>query len=99
LDIKGLRDLRPKLRGKARVLIQNDTQRKTMDIEDSLFEFIKDFLRGGCIFERDEMGVGGKSLHNDHDSCVSIGFAEGASEVYGQGLIGFVRCREREGFA
>jgi len=25
LDIKGLHDLRPKLRGKARVLVQNDT--------------------------------------------------------------------------
>jgi hypothetical protein len=99
LDIKGLHDLRPKLRGKARVLVQNDTQGKTMDIKDSLFEFIKDFFRGGCIFKRDEMGVGGKSVHNDHDSCVSIGFVEGASEVYGEGLIGFVRCREREGFA
>ena len=67
--------------------------------EASLFEFIKDFLRGGYVFKREEMGVGGKPVHNDHDSCVSIGFVEGTSEVYGEGLIGFVRCREREGFA
>jgi len=65
-----------------------------MDIEDSLIEFIKDLLRGGCIFKRNEMSVRGKSVHNDHDSCGSIGFVEWASEVYGEGLIGFVRCRE-----
>jgi len=70
-----------------------------MDIEDSLLEFIKDFLRGGGIFKRNEMGVGGKSVHNNHDSCVSIGFVEWSSEVYSEGLIGFVRCRQREGFA
>jgi len=70
-----------------------------MDIEDRFFEFIKDFLIGGCMFKRNEMSVGGKSVHNDHDSCVSIGFVEGASEVYGEGLVGFVRCSEREGFA
>jgi len=45
------------------------------------------------------MGVGGKSLHNDYGSCVSIRFVEAASEVYGEGLVGFIRCREREGFA
>jgi len=70
-----------------------------MDIADSHFEFRKDFLRGGCIFKRDEMGVGGKSVHNDHDGCISIGFVEGSSEVYSDRLVGFVRCREREGFA
>jgi len=45
------------------------------------------------------MSVRGKSVYNEHDSCVSIGFVEGSSEVYCEGLVGFVRCREREGFA
>jgi len=70
-----------------------------MDIEECLFKFLKDFLRGGCIFKRNEMSVGGKSVHNNHDRCVYIGFVEGDSEVYGEGLVGFVRCREGEGFA
>jgi len=70
-----------------------------MDNEDSLFEFAKDFHRDGCIFKRNEMSVGRKSVNNDHDSCVSIGFVEWASEVYGDGLVGFVSCRERKGFA
>ena len=45
------------------------------------------------------MGVRGKAVHNDHDSCIFIGFVEGASEVNRQRLIGFVRVREGAGSA
>jgi len=70
-----------------------------VDIKDSVFDFIKDFLKGGGISIRNEMSVGGKSVHNDYDSCLCIGFVEGSSEAYSEGLVGFVRCRETEGFA
>jgi len=89
--VKGLHDLGAKLRGKARVLVQNNTQGKTMDIEDSLFEFIRDFLGDGCMFKWNEISVQDKSVHDDYDNCVSIGFIEGDSEVYGERLVPFVR--------
>jgi len=57
-----------------------------MDIGDSLFKFIKDNLSGGCIFKRDEMDVRGKSVHNDHDSRVSIGFIERGKQSIWQGI-------------
>jgi len=52
-----------------------------MDVEDSTVELFKDLLRGSCIREGDEMCVGGKVVHNDHDRCITIRFVERAGEV------------------
>jgi len=68
-----------------------------MDIEDSTVEFLEDLLRGSGVLEWDEMCVGGKAVHNDHDRCIAIGFVKRTSEVYGQGLVGFVGVREGKG--
>ena len=42
------------------------------------------------------MSVRGKAVHNNHHSCILIGFVEGAGEVNCQGLVGFVGVREGE---
>ena len=70
-----------------------------MNIKDSSLEFLKGFLRCGGVLEGDKVSVRGKAVHNDHYSCVLIGFVERASEVNCQGLVGFVGVREGEGSA
>jgi len=54
-----------------------------MDVKDITVEFLKAFLRGGCVIQGDEMRVGGKVVHNDHDGCIAIGLVKGAGKVYG----------------
>jgi len=54
-----------------------------VDIEDSTVEFLEDLLRGSGVLEWDEMCVGGKAVHNDHNRCIAIGFVKRAGEVYG----------------
>ena len=81
LDTKGLHHLRPKLKGKARVLVKNNADRHAMDIEDGIIEFLKDFLRGGAVLTWDEMCVGGETVHNDHDGCVAIRLVKGTGKV------------------
>jgi len=68
-----------------------------MDIKDSAVEFLEDFFRGSSVLERNEMCVGGKAVHYDHDRCIAIGFVERAGEVYGQGFVGFVGVRAGKG--
>ena len=43
------------------------------------------------------MGVRGKAVYNDQDSCILVGFVVGVGEVDCQGLVGFVGVREGEG--
>ena len=81
LDTKGFHHVGPKLRGKARVVVKNNAKRRAMDIEDCAIEFLKDFLRGGSVLKWDEMCLGGKAVHNDHDGCIAIGLVERAGEV------------------
>ena len=83
LDNKGMQDLGPKLEGKARILVEDNAESEAVDVEDSTVEFLKDVLKGGRVLEGDEMCVGGKVVHNDHDRCIAIGFVKGAGEVYG----------------
>jgi len=66
-DTKGLHDLGPNLRGKARVLVEDNAEREPVDVEDSTVEFLKDLLRGGRVLDRDQMGVAGKGVYNHHD--------------------------------
>jgi len=54
-----------------------------MDIEDSTVEFLEDLFRGSGAHERDEICVGGKAVHYDHDRCIATGFVKGAGKVYG----------------
>ena len=65
-----------------------------MDIEDDSLEFLENHFGCSCFFEGNEMSVRGKSVHDNHDSRIAIGFVEGASEVYSDRLVGFVRGRE-----
>jgi len=83
LDTKGLHHLLPKLRGKAGVLVKDNAKREAMDVEDTTVEFLEDLLRGSSVLEWDEMCVGGKAVHYDHDRYIPIGFVKRASEVYG----------------
>jgi len=53
-----------------------------MDIEGSAIKFLENLLRGSSVFEGDELCLGGKAGHNDHDRCIAIRFVERASEVY-----------------
>jgi len=82
LDTKGFHHLRPKLRGKARVLVKDNAEREAMDIKDSAVEFLEDLYRGCSILEWNEMCVGGKAVHYDHDTGIAIGFVKRAGEVY-----------------
>jgi len=68
-----------------------------MDVEDTTVEFLEDLLRGSSVLEWDEMCVGGKVVHYDHDRCIAMGFVKRAGEVYGCGLVGLVRVREGKG--
>jgi len=52
LDTKGLHGLRPKLRGKARVLVKDNAKREPMDIEDSAVEFFLKIFSEGAAFWR-----------------------------------------------
>jgi len=54
-----------------------------MDIEDSAVKLLEDLLRCSCVLEWDEMCLGGKAIHYDHDGCIAIGFVKRAGEVYG----------------
>jgi len=54
-----------------------------MDIKDGAIKLLEDLLRGSSVLEGDEMRVGGKAVHNDHDRCIAIRFVKGAGEVYG----------------
>jgi len=54
-----------------------------MDVKDSTVEFLEDLLRGSCVLEWDEMCVGSKAVHYDHDRCIAIGLVKKAGEVYG----------------
>jgi len=54
-----------------------------MDVKDSTVEFLEDHLRGGSVFEGDEVCVGGKVVHDNYDRCVAIRLVERAGEVYG----------------
>jgi len=65
-----------------------------MDVEDSTVELFKDLLRGSGILEGDEICVGGKVIHNDHDRWITIRFVERAGEVSGLSLVGFVGLRD-----
>ena len=53
LDTYGLHHLGPKLRGKPGVLVQDDTERETMNIKDTSLKFFKGFFGGGGVLERD----------------------------------------------
>jgi len=53
-----------------------------MDIEDSTVKFLENILRGSSVLEWDEMCVGGKVVHYDHDRCIAIGFVKRVGEVY-----------------
>jgi len=68
-----------------------------MDVKDSAVEFLEDLFRGRSILEWDEMSVGGKAVHYDHDRYLAIGFVTRAGEVYGSGLVGYVGVREGKG--
>ena len=83
LDTKGLHHLRPKPRGKAGVLVKDNAKGRAMDIEDGAIESLKDFFGGSGVLKWDEMCVGGKALHNDHDGCIAIGFVKEAGQVNG----------------
>jgi hypothetical protein len=54
-----------------------------MDIEDGTVELLKDLFRCSGVLKRDEVCVGGKAVHNDHDGTVAIGFVKGTGEVNG----------------
>jgi len=64
------------------VLVKDNAEREAIDIEDGTVEFLKDLLRGSRVLEGDEICVGGKAVHNDHDRCIAIRFVKGAGEVY-----------------
>ena len=66
-----------------RVLVKDNAEREAMDIKDSTVEFLKDLLRGGSALESDEMYVGGKVVHYDHDICIAIRFIKRAGQVDG----------------
>jgi len=53
-----------------------------MDVEDTSVEFLEDLLRGSSALEWDEMCVGGKPAHYDHDRCIAISFVKRAGQVY-----------------
>jgi len=53
-----------------------------MDIKGRAIKFVENLLRGSSVFEGDELCLGGKAVHNDHDRCKAIGFVERAGEVY-----------------
>jgi len=64
-------------------VVKDNAKREAMNVEESTVEFLEDLLRGSSILEWDEMCVGGKAVHNDHDRCIAIRFVERAGKVYG----------------
>jgi hypothetical protein len=66
LDIERFHHLGLKLRGKARVLIEDNAKGKTMYIEDGCLECFKHYFGGG-VLEGDEVCIGGKAIHDDYD--------------------------------
>ena len=81
LDTKRLHHLRPKVGGKGRVLVQDNAERRVMDIEHGAVELLEDFFRSGGVLKRDEICVEGKAVYYDYDGCVAIRLVKGASEV------------------
>jgi len=66
-----------------RVLVKDNAEREAMDVKDSGVEFLEDLFRASSVLEWNEMCVGGKAVHYDHDRCIAIGFVKRAGEVYG----------------
>jgi len=52
-----------------------------MDVEDSTVEFVEDLFRASSVLEWDEMWVGGKVVHYDHERCTALRFVKRAGEV------------------
>jgi len=63
--------------------VKENAKREAMDVKDSAVEFLEDLLRGSSVLEFNEMTVGGKAVHYDHDRCIAIGFVKRAGQVYG----------------
>jgi len=50
-----------------RVLVKDNAKGEAMDVKESAVEFLEDLFRGSSVLEWNEMCVGGKSVHCDHD--------------------------------
>ena len=63
--------------------VQDNAEGEVLEIEDSTVEFLEYLLRGSRVLKGDEVCVGGKAVHKDHDRSIAIRFVERAGEVYG----------------
>jgi len=51
-----------------------------MYIQDSAIGFLENLLKGSSILKGEEMYLGGKPVHIDHDGYIAIRFVKGAGE-------------------